>query len=220
MKMTYGYARTSCTCQNLERQILAFHEFGISDREIFTDKVSGKNFNRQSYNTLVGTKDNSAMLREGDLLVILSLDRLGRNYTEVKNQWEYITKTIKADICVLDMPLLDTRNTAGGTVDSKFISDLVLQILSYVAEKERENTLKRQRQGIDAMPFDEHGKRVSKKTNRVMGRPVTEYPCNWKEVYTSWKNSEITAVTAMKMMNLKRTTFYRLVKSYEEKNNL
>lgn len=214
--MMYGYARVSTKEQNLDRQIKALTEAGIDERAIYTDKISGKNFNRPSYNTLVGTADTMPILREGDLLVILSLDRLGRNYTEVKEQWEHITKTLKADIKVLDMPLLDTSKS-GDNLDTRFIADLVLQILSYTAQKERETTLKRQRQGIDAMPIDESGKRISKKTNRAMGRPKAEYPNNWIEIYNLWHNGNITGVDAIKRLNLTKTTFYKLVKQYENK---
>ena len=156
------------------------------------------------------------LLREGDTLVILSIDRLGRNYTEIREQWELITKTMSANIKVLDMPLLDTTNTEN--LDSRFIADLVLQILSYVAEKERENTRKRQRQGIDVMPVV-NGKKVSNKTGRATGRPSATYPDNWTEIYTQWKADQITAVKAMEILNLTKSTFYNLVKRYEKQNS-
>ena len=207
MYQTYGYARVSTIDQNLERQLQQLHGAGIDDRFIITDKASGKDFNRKGYNSLVGTENNAPLLREGDLLVICSLDRLGRNYTEIREQWEHITKTLKADIKVLDMPLLDTSSNNENNLDKKFIADLVLQILSYTAEKERINIKARQRQGID----------VALAKGVKFGRPSIEFPENWEQVYTSWKKGEITAKKAMELLNLKRNTFYRLVQKYENK---
>lgn len=211
MNRTYGYARVSTKDQNLDRQLKALHDAGVEERDILIDKQSGKDFNRQSYKMLT-----EKLLREGDTLVILSIDRLGRNYTEIREQWELITKTMSANIKVLDMPLLDTTNTEN--LDSRFIADLVLQILSYVAEKERENTRKRQRQGIDVMPVV-NGKKVSNKTGRATGRPSATYPDNWTEIYTQWKADQITAVKAMEILNLTKSTFYNLVKRYEKQNS-
>lgn len=214
--MIYGYARVSTTDQNLERQLAQLREVVTDERYIVTDKASGKDFNRKGYNSLVGTPETAPRLNEGDTLVIISLDRLGRNYTEIKEQWEHITRTLKANIKVLDMPLLDTTNNANN-LDGRFIADLVLQILSYTAEKERENTRKRQRQGIDVMPMVD-GKRVSIKTGRAVGRPNARYPDNWADVYPNWQDGLITATKAMELMNVTRTTFYKLVKQYENNN--
>ena len=213
--MTYGYARVSTTDQNLDRQLEQLRQHIADERYIITDKASGKNFDRRGYNSLVGTADTAPLLHEGDLLLITSLDRLGRNYVEIREQWEYITRTLKADIKVLEIPLLDTTAT-DGNLDKRFIADLVLQILSYTAEKERENTRKRQRQGIDVMQVVD-GKRVSAKTGRPTGRPNAEYPEQWEQVYKQWKGGEITANKAMELLDLKRTTFYKLVKQYENK---
>ena len=215
-KSIWGYARVSTDTQNLDRQIKILHEFGIDDRHIVTDKASGKNFNRTGYNMLIGTNTSAAAMREGDLLVICSLDRLGRNYEEIKEQWEFITRVIKADIKVLDMPLLDTSltNSNGNTLDKKFIADLVLQILSYTAQKEREFNHRRQQQGYDAMPVI-NGRKTSAKTGRVIGRPKIDYPDKWLQVYQQWKNKSITAVKAMSELNLTKTIFYKLVKEYE-----
>lgn len=214
--MVYGYARVSTKEQNLERQIEQLRQYVDDERNIITDKQSGKNFNRMGYNLLVGTPTTAHLLHEGDLLVICSLDRLGRNYTEIREQWELITKELKADIKVLDMPLLDTAESTGSSLDKRFVSDLVLQILSYVAEKERESLLKRQRQGIDVMPIV-NGKRVSlKKGKGATGRPNATYPDNWEPVYTDWKAGKITAVKAMEQLGLKRTTFYKLAKNYQK----
>lgn len=211
--MTYGYARVSTTDQNLDRQLEQLRQHISDDRYIVTDKASGKNFDRRGYNSLVGTDNTAPLLHEGDLLLITSLDRLGRNYVEIREQWEYITRVLKADIKVLEIPLLDTTAT-DGNLDKRFIADLVLQILSYTAEKERENTRKRQRQGIDVMQVVD-GKRVSAKTGRPTGRPNAVYPDNWKQVYKQWQDNSITANKAMELLDLKRTTFYKLVKQYE-----
>lgn len=213
--MTYGYARVSTTDQNLDRQLEQLRQHIADERYIITDKASGKSFDRRGYNSLVGTADTAPLLHEGDILLITSLDRLGRNYVEIREQWEYITRTLKADIKVLEIPLLDTTAT-DGNLDKRFIADLVLQILSYTAEKERENTRKRQRQGIDVMQVVD-GKRISAKTGRPMGRPNAEYPDKWVQIYEQWKAGGITANKAMETLNLKRTTFYKLVKQYENK---
>lgn len=206
MAMTvYGYARVSSREQNLDRQIESLKEYGIEERAIITDKQSGKDFNRKGFNSLIGTDDTLPLLREGDLLVVYSIDRLGRNYTEIQNQWKYITKGLKADIKVLDMPLLDTRSN-GDSLDSTFVADLVLQILAYVAEKERQNIHARQEQGI----------RIAKEKGIHMGRPRAEYPKEWGAYYTRWRAGKITATKCMQELNLTRNTFYNLVKRYEE----
>lgn len=202
--MKYGYARVSSREQNLDRQIIALKEAGVMDRYIYCDKQSGKDFDRKAYNTLVGTEKTAPVLREGDILVILSLDRLGRNYGAIRQQWEHITKEIGADIEVIDMPLLNTTEN-GGSLDRRFISDLVLQILSYVAEKERTNIKERQRQGIEA----------AKSKGKKFGRPEIRTPENWNEVYSEWKNGNITAVEAMRRTGLKKGKFYSLVKEFE-----
>ncbi|MBE5754289.1 MAG: recombinase family protein [Clostridiales bacterium] len=204
MSNVYGYARVSSIDQNLDRQIEQLKEFVLDSRYIVCDKASGKDFDRKGYNLLVGGENNAPLLRSGDLLVITSLDRLGRNYSEIKHQWEYITHTLQVDIKVLDMPLLDTR-TNDQSLDKRFIADLVLQILSYTAEKERAFIKKRQRQGID----------VAKAKGKVLGRPQATYPQEWEKFYKKWKDGEITAVQCMDILSLKRTTFYKLVKGFE-----
>jgi DNA invertase Pin-like site-specific DNA recombinase len=200
----YGYARVSDREQNLDRQIEALKELGIPERNIKMDKASGKDFNRKAYLSLVGTEQTEPLLREGDLLVVLSLDRLGRNYADIRKQWDYITHELKSDIRVLDMPLLDTRNS-NDTLDKKFVADLVLQILSYVAEKERQSIKIRQAQGIKS----------AKGKGTHFGRPKAEYPDGWQVTYDQWKVGQITAAKAMATLNLKRTTFYKLVQKYE-----
>ena len=142
MGSIYGYIRVSSTDQNEDRQTAAMHKAGVAEPNIYMDKQSGKDFNRPQYTKLAGR------LKKGDLLYILSIDRLGRNYEEIQNQWRILTKEIGIDICVIDMPLLDTRN--GKDLMGTFIADLVLQILSFVAESERSNIRKRQEQGIAA----------------------------------------------------------------------
>ena len=206
MSNIYGYARVSSTDQNLDRQLLQLKAVISDERYIICDKASGKDFNRKGYNTLVGTQNNAPLLRAGDLLVITSLDRLGRNYSEIRQQWEYITHTLNVDIRVLDMPLLDTSNT-GESLDKRFIADLVLQILSYTAEKERAHIKERQKEGIAAARLN----------GKYLGRPKAEFPTEWEKVYNEWKQGNITANRAMEILNLKRTTFYKLVKDYENK---
>ena len=202
--MIYGYARVSSKDQNLDRQITELLQAGVEERNILCDKQSGKDFNRPAYNSLVGTEHTTPLLREGDLLIVYSIDRLGRNYTEIQREWQRITKEIKADIRILDMPLLDTT-TNEKSLDSTFVADLVLQILSYVAQKERENIKIRQAQGIA----------VAKEQGKHLGRPQAEYPAEWQSFYDRWKNNEITATQCMKELSLTRNTFYNLVKRYE-----
>lgn len=197
---TFAYCRISDPSQSELRQILAFKELGISERDIYIDKLSGKDFKREQYQVMLNN------IREGDLVVFLSLDRMGRNYTEIQEQWRYITHELKADIKILDMDLLDTRADNNSSLDKKFICDLTLQILAYVAEKERENIRARQAQGIAA----------AKANNVQFGRPKIEKPDNWNEVISQWQNSEITAKKAMDLLNMKKSTFYSLLKSENE----
>ena len=199
--MLYGYARVSSKEQNEARQELQLREYGVPDREIIIDKESGKDFNRKGWNLLVGTSTSAGLLRDGDTLVITSIDRLGRNYTEIWNMWKHLTDELSISLIVLDMPLLNT-NSADGSLDHRFLQDLVLQILSYVAEKERVNIKKRQREGIEA----------AKLRGKHLGRPRIEKPENWDKVYLAWMKKDITAVSAMNKLNLKPNTFYRLVK--------
>lgn len=199
----HGYARVSSKDQNEARQLNDLKEFGIVDRDIYVDKQSGKDFNRIEYQRLLN------VLRKGDLLVVQSIDRLGRNYSDIQKQWKYITNDLEVDIKVLDMPLLDTR-TADDSIDRRFISDLVLQILSYVAEKERDNIRKRQAQGIAN----------ARAQGKALGRPKTAYPENWKEVYDLWYGrKQITAKEAMEKTGLKRNTFYKLANEFKKKHS-
>jgi len=190
----FGYGRVSSKDQNEARQLKAFKDFDIDDRDIYIDKKSGKDFDREQYQLLKN------ILREDDLLVIQSIDRLGRNYEMIVNEWKDITKNIKADIMVLDMPLLDTRQKKDllGT----FINDLILGLLSYVAQTEREKIKIRQRQGID----------IALANGVKFGRPKVQRPDNYNEVIELWKDKKITAREAMKQLNLKPNTFYNMVK--------
>ena len=172
-RTTYGYIRVSSADQNEDRQVIAMREQAIPEQNIYTDKQSGKDFDRPQYKRLV------KMLKAGDLLYLLSIDRLGRNYEEIQNQWRLLTKDIGVDICVLDMPLLDTRN--GKDLMGAFIADLVLQILSFVAQKERENIRKRQAEGIAA----------AKARGVVFGRPFVNAPDDFLQIVTEWRKNSI-----------------------------
>lgn len=194
----FGYVRVSSKDQNEARQIESMREQGIGERDIFLDKQSGKNFDREKYQAL------KQCLREGDILYIHSLDRFGRNKDEILNEWHDITKNIKADIVVLDMPLLDTTKYKDSM--GTFISDLVLQILSWMAQEERERIGKRQREGID----------IALRNGVQFGRPKAETTDEFYKAYGKWKAGEITATKAIEEAGMKRTTFYKLVKEIEE----
>lgn len=196
---TFGYCRVSSTDQKEDRQLEVMLELGINERDIFVDKCSGKNFDRPQYQAL------KVQLREGDVLVIKSIDRLGRNYKQICEEWREITREIKANIKVLDMPVLDTTRTEG--LIGEVISDIVLQLLSYVAKQERAFIKQRQAEGI----------KLAKEKGKRLGKPPIEYPENWDNVYKVWKSGAITAREAMKQLNLKPTSFYKLAKKY--KNN-
>ena len=197
----YGYVRVSSTDQNEERQISALREKQILQKNIYKDKQSGKDFERPQYKKML------KRLKAGDLLYILSIDRLGRNYKEIQNQWRILTKEIGVDICVIDMPLLDTRN--GKDLMGTFIADLVLQILSFVAQSERENIRKRQSQGIAA----------AKKRGVRFGRPEKPMPEGFAETVKLWEKKEIDIKAVLEMCGLKEATFYRRLREYRMKNN-
>lgn len=194
---TFGYCRVSSTDQKEDRQLEAMLDLGINERDIFVDKCSGKNFDRPQYQAL------KIQLREGDILVIKSIDRLGRNYKQICEEWREITREIKANIKVLDMPVLDTTRTEG--LIGEVISDIVLQLLSYVAEQERAFIKQRQAEGI----------KLAKEKGKRLGKPPIEYPENWDNIYKVWKSGAITAREAMKQLNLKPTSFYKLVKNHK-----
>lgn len=194
----FGYCRVSTNEQKEDRQLQAMLDLGINERDVFIDKSSGKDFVRPQYQAL------KLQLREGDVLVIKSIDRLGRNYKQICDEWREITRDIKANIKVIDMPVLDTTKTDG--LIGEVISDIVLQLLSYVAEQERAFIKQRQAEGIQ----------IAKEKGKRLGKPPIQYPDNWKEVYIIWKSGNITAREAMKQMNLKPTSFYKLAKNYKE----
>ncbi len=194
----YGYIRVSSTDQNEDRQRIALQEKAVPRHNIFMDKQSGKDFDRPQYKRLV------RRLREGDLLYVLSIDRLGRNYAEIQNQWRILTKEIRVDICVIDMPLLDTRN--GKDLMGTFIADLVLQILSFVAQSERENIRKRQEQGIAA----------AKARGVRFGRPPRPLPENYPSAYHRWKAGTITGTAAAKECGMPLSTFRYRAERFEE----
>ena len=187
----YGYARVSSTDQNEVRQMIALHQVGVEDKYIFMDKQSGKDFDRPQYKKMV------KKMRHGDLLYVLSIDRLGRNYDEIQHQWRFLTKEIGIDVCVIDMPLLDTRRSKDllGT----FVADLVLQVLSFAAHNERDNIRKRQAEGIAA----------AKARGVHMGRPVINAPPDFEKIVKSWEKKEISMEEAMKRCRMSETTFYR-----------
>lgn len=193
----YGYIRVSSTDQNEDRQYLALKDVGIEDTNIYMDKLSGKDFNRPKYKALI------KKIKQGDILYILSIDRLGRNYEEIQNQWRVITKDIGADVCVLDMPLLDTRQ--GKDLMGTFIADLVLQIISFVAQSERENIRKRQAQGIAA----------ARAKGVHLGRPVMECPENFKDIIKLWEKKKISLDEALEECCMSKTTFYRRLREYK-----
>jgi len=195
---TFGYCRVSSSEQNEDRQVKAMTDLGINERDIFIDKCSGKNFERPQYQAL------KLQLREGDILVIKSIDRLGRNYKQICEEWREIIRNIKANIKVIDMPLLDTTKTDG--LIGQVISDIVLQLLGYVAEQERSFIKQRQAEGI----------KLAKEKGKKFGKPSIQYPDNWHEVYSIWQDGKITAREAMKRMNLKPTSFYKLAKNFKD----
>ena len=190
--MNYGYARVSTITQNLDRQLDELTKLGIDENQIYTDKESGKDFDRKNYKKLV------RKLKTGDVLFIKSIDRLGRNYNMVLDEWRYLTKEKGIDIVVIDMPLLDTR-IEGKNLVGKFIADVVLQVLSFVAENERETMRQRQAEGI----------RMAKARGVKFGRPSVTIPDNFEMVITLYKQGKITSKEAVEMSGLTRGTFYR-----------
>ena len=192
----YGYIRVSSADQNEDRQMIALTEAGVPEKNIYMDKLSGKNFDRPQYMKLV------KKVKAGDLLYILSIDRLGRNYEEIQNQWRILTKEKGVDICVLDMPLLDTRQ--GKDLMGTFIADLVLQILSFVAQSERENIRKRQEQGIAA----------AKARGVRFGRPEIPIPDNFEKIVSDWEKKRVSLNETLELCNMSEATFYRKLREY------
>ena len=192
----YGYVRVSSTDQNEDRQMLEMQRLKIKKKNIYIDKQSGKDFNRPSYQRLLGK------LKKGDLLYVKSIDRLGRNYKEIQDQWRVLTKEMEVDVVVIDMPLLDTRvyRDLMGT----FIADLVLQVLSFVAENERVNIRKRQEEGIKA----------AKLKGVMFGRPMIKVPDNFGSLVKQWERGHIRAEDVAKECDMSIATFYRRLREY------
>lgn len=193
--MEYGYVRVSTTTQNVDRQLDEMFKQGLDEKRIYIDKQSGKDFERPNYQKM------KKRLKENDLLIIKSIDRLGRNYEMIIEEWSSITKDIKADIVVLDFPLLDTR-TDNKNLVGKFISDIVLQVLSFVAQNERENIRQRQAEGI----------KIAKEKGIHMGRPPYQITSDFIQVFKSYCNKEITSVGAASLLNISRGTFIKYAK--------
>ncbi len=196
MATTYGYVRVSTREQNEDRQLIALHEVGVPEKNIFMDKQSGRDFDRPAYKRLL------RKLKKDDLLYIKSIDRLGRNYLEIQEQWRVITKDKGADIVVLDMPLLDTRR--GKDLVGTFLADIVLQVLSFVAENERVNIRQRQAEGIAA----------AKARGVKFGKPPRPLPDNFHEAYQHWKSGKYTCTAAAKECGLPLSIFRDKAKAY------
>lgn len=199
MANNFGYVRVSSREQNEERQLVAMYEQGIERKNIYIDKQSGKDFERPQYKRML------KRLKKGDVIFIKSIDRLGRNYSEILEQWAFITKEKGVDIVVLDMPLLDTRER-GEALIGMFISDLVLQILSYVAETEREFIKKRQAEGIA----------VAKAKGVKFGRRNKNINCDFDAIVTAWRNKEISVKEITEKCGISESTFYRRLREYDK----
>ncbi len=200
MSVVYGYARVSSRDQNEQRQLVALREKQIETKNIYIDKQSGKDFERPQYMAMM------RRMRPGDTLYILSIDRLGRNYEEIQRQWRMLTGEKKIDICVIDMPLLDTRN--GKDLMGTFIADIVLQILSFVAQNERENIRKRQAEGIAA----------ARARGVHLGRPIKAAPSDFHDIIADLENGRITVKEALRRCDMGQSTFYRRRREYRMAN--
>lgn len=196
--MTYGYVRVSTQTQNISRQMEEMYKLGLTNKQIFVDKQSGKDFERKNYQRL------KKKLKKDDLLIIKSIDRLGRNYDMIINEWSDLTKTIDCDIFVIDFPLLDTR-IEGRNLVGKFIADIVLQVLSFVAQNEREAIRQRQAEGI----------RIAKEKGIHMGRPRYKLPDNFNSVVDRYLKKEINHMEALDILHMNRGTFFKYLKLYK-----
>lgn len=196
----YAYIRVSSKDQNIDRQVMAMEGIGLIKKQMIIDYQTGKDFNRQNYSKLV------KKLKRGDELYIKSIDRLGRNYDEILAEWRYLTTVKQINIIVLDFPLLDTRHKVNG-ITGKFLADLVLQVLSYVAQIERENINQRQREGI----------KVAKEKGIKFGRPKKEYPENFLQVGKLWKRRELSLREGAEKLNVSHSTFSRWLKQHDFK---
>ncbi|MBE5991630.1 MAG: recombinase family protein [Paenibacillaceae bacterium] len=198
MNNFYGYVRVSTLDQNVERQLVELIKWGVLEKNIYCDKLSGKDFNRPQYQKL------KRKLKEGDVLVVKSLDRLGRNYEDIQKEWRDIVKITKADIVIIDMPILDTRTNKDliGTL----ISDIVLQLLSYVAQAERENIRQRQAEGIA----------IAKAQGKHLGRYPSPLPDEFFPVYEKWLNREYSLRSASKELEITISQFRTMIKKHEK----
>lgn len=196
--MIYGYIRVSTISQNIDRQLEEMIKLNIKKKNIYIDKQSGKDFNRTNYQKLI------KKIKKDDILIIKSIDRLGRNYEMIIEEWTRITKIIGCDIFVIDMPLLDTRNKPDNLV-GKFISDIVLQILSFVAENERDFIKQRQAEGI----------KIAKAKGIKFGRPKKKLPSNTNEILNKYINKSLSIIEATNLIGVSKSTFFRLVKKYK-----
>lgn len=194
----YGYARVSTMEQKEDRQIFALKEKGVDESNIYLDKISGKDFNRKMYRLL------TQKLRPGDLLYVKSIDRLGRNYRDIIEQWRFLTMEKQIDIVILDMSLLDTRK--GKDLMGTFLSDIVLQVLSFVAENERVNIRQRQREGIA----------MAKRRGIHLGRPIKKLPSKFLQIYEKWWTRQITGKEAARRCRMPLSTFYRKAKEHRD----
>ena len=197
MADVYGYVRVSTRDQNEERQLIALQKLSVAKKNIFMDKQSGKDFDRPAYKRMV------RRMKKDDLLYIKSIDRLGRNYGEILEQWQILTKEKEIDIVVLDMPLLDTRR--GKDLMGMFLSDIVLQVLAFVAENERSNIRQRQAEGIAA----------AKARGVRFGRPAIPYPDNFYQIHRDWRNKKITLRQAADACEMPVGTFYGKARKFE-----
>ncbi len=194
----FGYVRVSSVSQNIDRQLDEMYKLGLKKRNIYIDYQSGKDFDRTNYQLL------KKKLKKNDLLIVKSIDRLGRNYEMIIDEWTDITKHIQADIFVIDFPLLDTRVDKKNLV-GRFISDIVLQVLSFVAQNERENIRARQAEGI----------RIAKEKGVHLGRPKYKLPENFEEICLKYHNKELTNNEAATILNMNRVTFLKYSKLYK-----
>ena len=196
----YGYVRVSSRDQSEDRQLIAMKKLGVPENKIYVDKESGRDFDRPMYREMVRE------LNKNDLVYIKSIDRLGRNYKEIVEQWQFLTRDVQADIVVIDMPLLDTRR--GKDLLGTFLSDIVLQVLSFVAENERDNIRSRQREGIEA----------AKERGVRFGRPVLPVPEDFEEIVKTWKSGEITTAEAARQCGFSRSTLYNKAADLEKRD--
>lgn len=199
----YGYARVSTLLQNTDRQIEELKKFGVKEKNLYVDKLSGKTFDRANYKKLI------KKISKGDLIVVKSLDRLGRNYDMIIGEWKKITIKLEVDICVIDMPVLDTREKSNGLV-GKFISDIVLQVLSFVAENERINISQRTKEGLH----------IAKLKGKKLGRPIKSLPNHSNLVFNSFINKTITCDTACEQLKISKATFYKNLKQYTSNSDI